>query len=236
MSYSIIPLLTGVRNPDQGIMTYQQGYGTAIWLPIWAFLVRGAENNILVDTGLDENELITPSGFLEETGMEPKSIIECLAEQSLNPEDIDIVINTHLHDDHCGNNSLFTRATFYAHKDEIAFCRNPHPLDHRYDIYFIEQISFTEIDKDLDILPGLSVVYMPGHTVGTLSVEVETGQGIAVITGFCCNSKNFPANGPAVCPGVHVDALKAWDSIQQVKNSGHTILPMHELSLRPIPA
>ncbi len=33
MSYSITPLLTGVRNPDQGIMTYQQGYGTSIWTP-----------------------------------------------------------------------------------------------------------------------------------------------------------------------------------------------------------
>ena len=236
MSYSITPLLTGVRNPDQGIMTYQQGYGTSIWLPIWAFLLRGHDRNILVDTGLDENELMTPAGFTEETGLEPKSIVDCLDEVSLKPEEIDIVINTHLHDDHCGNNALFGSAVFYAHKAEIAFCRNPHPLDHRYDDYFIEDISFTEIETDTEIVRGVSVRPMPGHTVGTLCVEVDTGEGKAMITGFCCNSKNFPANGPAVCPGVHVDAIQAWESIQKVKQSGAVIVPMHELSLKPIPA
>ena len=100
MSYSITPLLTGVRNPDQGIMTYQQGYGTSIWLPIWAFLLQGQNRNILIDTGLDENELMTPAGFTEETGLEPKSILECLDELDLKPEDISIIIITHLHVDH----------------------------------------------------------------------------------------------------------------------------------------
>lgn len=236
MSYAITPLLTGVRNPDQGIMTYQQGYGTAIWLPIWAFLVQGNGGNILVDTGLDENELMTPAGFTEETGLTPQSIIASLDEFSLKPGDIDIVINTHLHDDHCGNNALFPDAVFYAHKEEIAFCRDPHPLDHRYDDYFIDGISFTEVKDGREIMPGLTVRHMPGHTVGTLSVEVEIRQGMAVITGFCCNSKNFPANGPAVCPGVHIDAIQAWESIQKIKNSGALIMPMHELSLQRIPA
>lgn len=236
MSYSITPLLTGVRNPDQGIMTYQQGYGTAIWLPIWAFLVQGSGKNILIDTGLDENELMTPAGFTEETGLEPKSIVDCLDDLSLRPEDIDIIINTHLHDDHCGNNALFPKAVFYAHKKEILFCKNPHPLDHRYDEYFIEDISFTEIETDREIVPGVTVMHMPGHTVGTLSVEVETGEGKTIITGFCCNNRNFPANGPAVCPGVHVDAIQAWESIQKIKQSGASIMPMHEISLKPIPA
>jgi glyoxylase-like metal-dependent hydrolase (beta-lactamase superfamily II) len=95
MSFSITPLLTGVRNPDQGIMTYQQGYGTPIWLPIWAFLLQDDSVNILVDTGLDENELMTPAGFTEETGLEPKSIAELLNDMGLKPDDIDIVINTH---------------------------------------------------------------------------------------------------------------------------------------------
>ncbi len=236
MSYTVIPLLTGVRNPDQGIMTYQQGYGTRIWLPIWSFLVRGASRNILVDTGLDENELIVPPGFTEETGLTPASLSDCLKTHHLEPDDIQVVINTHLHDEHCGNNALFSRAVFYAHRDEIAFCRNPHPLDHRYDDYFIEGISFQELDGDREILPGLAVLHMPGHTAGTLSVEIETGLGKTIITGFCCNGRNFPKHGPAICPGVHIDAIKAWDSIQKVKQSGAHIMPMHELQLAPVPA
>ncbi len=236
MSFSITPPLTGVRNPDQGIMTYQQGYGRRIWLPIWAFLLREGDKNILVDTGLDENELIVPADFQQETGLTPLTIADALATLNLTPEHIDIVINTHLHDDHCGNNRLFSKARFYAHGDEISFCRNPHPLDHRYDDYFIEGISYTELQGDDEILPGLQTVHMPGHTVGTLSVVVKTGQEEIIITGFCCNNKNFPVNGPAVCPGVHLDAVAAWESIQKVKAMGIKIMPMHELSLLPVEA
>jgi glyoxylase-like metal-dependent hydrolase (beta-lactamase superfamily II) len=235
MSYSITPLLTGVRNPDQGIMTYQQGYGKRIWLPIWSFLLQGGGKNILVDTGLEENELFIPQGFIEETGLVPESLLEGLAGAGLSTEDIDIVINTHLHDDHCGNNALFPRAIFYAHRDEIAFCRRPHPIDHRYDTSFIEGIPFVEVDREMDIAPGLRVLHSPGHSVGGLSVLVETGEGPAVITGFCCNAENFPVNGPAVCPGVHLDAIAAWESIQRIKGLGVRILPMHDLGLKRIP-
>lgn len=234
MSYSITPLLTGVRNPDQGIMTYQKGYGKRIWLPIWAFLVRGDGHNILVDTGLDENELFTPAEFINETGMEPASLIDCLAQHELTAPDIDIVINTHLHDDHCGNNLLLTKATFYTHKNELDFCHSPHPLDHRYDSYFIDGIDFVLVEDGAEIVPGIRVIHSPGHSPGGLSVMVETGEGPAVITGFCCNRENFPTHGPAVCPGVHLDAIAAWDSIQKVKELGVTILPLHDLGLKKI--
>ncbi len=234
MTFSIKPLLTGVRNPDQGIMTYQKGYGKRIWLPIWAFLVQGHSHNILVDTGLDENELFIPAGFTKETGLEPASLVECLKNEYLTVEDIDIVINTHLHDDHCGNNGLFSKAVFYAHKIEVEFCNAPHPLDHRYDNYFIEGQTFILVERDQEIVPGITVIHSPGHTLGGLSVIIETGSGAAVITGFCCNQENFPANGPAVCPGVHLDAMAAWDSIQKIKNLGVTILPMHDLGLKKI--
>lgn len=234
MAYSITPLLTGVRNPDQGIMTYQKGYGKRIWLPLWAFLVRGAGHNILVDTGLDENELFTPAQFLEETGMEPASLIEGLAVHQLTVQDIDIVINTHLHDDHCGNNLLLPKAKFYTHQSEIDFCHAPHPLDHRYDTYFIEGIDFITVEDGAEIVPGIRVLHSPGHSPGGLSVVIETGEGPAVITGFCCNRENFPANGPAVCPGVHLDAVAAWESIQRVKALGAAILPLHDLGLKKI--
>ncbi len=236
MTYSITPILTGVRNPDQGIMTYQQGYGKRIWLPVWAFLLQGQGKNILVDTGLDENELFVPDTFTKETGLVAKTLVEGLEENGLVPDDINIVINTHLHDDHCGNNSFFKKAKFYVHRDEIAFCKSPHPIDHRYDEYFIEETEFTELDSGGEILPGLEVIFSPGHTVGCLSVKVETGEGSTVITGFCCNSENFPANGPAVCPGVHIDAISAWQSIQKIKDMGCKILPMHDLGLKAIPA
>jgi glyoxylase-like metal-dependent hydrolase (beta-lactamase superfamily II) len=234
MTFTITPLLTGVRNPDQGIMTYQQGYGKRIWLPIWSFLVRGDGRNVLVDTGLNEDEVVSPPEFEKETGLEAKTMTEALAEEGLSPGDVDTVILTHLHDDHCGASELFENAVFYVQKTELDFCRAPHPIDHRYDEFLIENVEFELLDGDAVIMPGVRVLFSPGHTPGCQTVVVDTSRGPAIITGFCCNKENFPERGPAVCPGVHTDAIAAYDSIQKIKEMGGVILPMHDPELKRI--
>jgi len=234
-AFSITPLLTGARNPDQGIMTYQKGYGKKIWLPVWSFLLRGDDGAAyLVDTGLAEDEVMDPPGFQEETGLASRPLRECLEAEGLAPGDIRAVICTHLHDDHCGNAALFPDVPQYVQRAEAAFARAPHPLDHRYDWGFVEDVHLVEVEGDCSPLPGVDLLLAPGHSPGVQAVRVRTPQGPATITGFCCNAENFPARGPAVCPGVHTDALAAYDSIQRIKNLGGIILPMHELGLRKI--
>lgn len=226
MEYKITPLLVGVRRVDQGIMTYQQKYGRRIWLTMWSFLLQGDGKNILVDTGLDD--FITPPEFTAGTGLKALPMQESLAKIDLSPEDINIVINTHLHDDHCGNNPLFTRAEFYIQKEELKFCQDPHPLDYRYEPDFIAGIKVNPVDGDFEPEPGIKLIFTPGHTPGAQTVVVQTSNGPYIIPGFCCNKENFPVFGPAVCPGVHCDAYKAYDTAQRVKNLVGTILPLHE--------
>lgn len=230
MEYEVTPLLVGIRRVDQGIMTYQQKYGRRIWLPMWSFLVQSNDHNILVDTGLDD--FMTPPGFTEETGLdEPVLMEDALAAKGLVPDDINMVINTHLHDDHCGNNTLFTRAEFYIQQKELDFCLEPHPLDYRYEPDFIDGIRINAVDGDHELLPGLELIHTPGHTPGCQTVRVNTAKGWVVIPGFCCNKENFPVNGPAVCPGVHCDAYQAFDTAQRVKGMVGLILPLHELGV-----
>ena len=230
MPYTVVPLLTGVRNPDQGIMTYQQGYGKPIWLPIYSLLVRGEGHTILIDTGLDEDEVMEPAGFTAETGIAVTTLSEALAAEGVAPDDVDTIINTHLHDDHCGNNRLFTKATHYVQKIELEFCKNPHPLDHRYDEYFTEGVNFVALDGDAEPVPGIRCLLTPGHTPGGQTVVIPTATRDVIMPGFCCNEKNFPANGPAICPGVHFDAFIAYDNIQRVKAMDAVILPVHGLT------
>lgn len=232
MEYEITPLLVGVRNVDQGIMTYQRGYGRRIWLAMWAFLVRGNGRNILVDTGLED--FVTPPEFATETGLEAMYMTDALDRQGLTPEDIDIVVNTHLHDDHCGNNQLFTRAEFYIQKKELDFCANPHPLDYRYESDFIGNLNVIPVDGDYELAPDFELFLTPGHTPGSQTVRIRTKQGWVVIPGFCSNKENFPATGPAACPGVHCDAYQAFDTAQRVKNMEGLILPLHELEVARI--
>lgn len=229
MTFSITPLLVGLRSADQGMMTYQSDYGKPIWLPMWSFLLQGDDHRVLVDTGLED--FMVPPGFTGETGLTPLYMEEALLEAGLTPDDIHIVINTHLHDDHCGNNPMFSKAEFYIQASEVNFCKNPHPLDDRYDEDFIKDLPIVSLEGDQEILPGLKVFFTPGHTPGSQTVLVQTEEGPVVIPGLCCNAKNFPQQGKAVCPGVHGDAYQAYDSAQRVKELGGRILPLHEVTI-----
>ena len=109
-------------------------------------------------------------------------------------------------------------------------CADVQP-DYRYEPDFIDNLKLMELDGDLEIAPGLELILTPGHTPGSQTVRINTKDGWFVIPGFCSNKENFPASGPAACPGVHCDAYQAFDTAQRVKNIGGTILPLHELQV-----
>ena len=46
-----------------------------------------------------------------------------------------------------------------------------------------------------------------------------------------CNDKNFPATGPAVAPGVHIDLTEAYDTIQKIRQMADILIPLHDLSI-----
>lgn len=223
--YTIHPLLVGINSTDQGIMTYQRGYGQRIWLPIYAFLITGGSSLVLVDTGLEES-LAPPEA---DHGLEVLDFDDALARHGVKPSDIDLLIQTHLHNDHCENTYKCDKARVVVQRSEYEFARDPHPIDHRYFDDLLEDVTFDLIEGDQELLPGLGVVLTPGHTPGGQSVVVETGQGRAVITGFCCNDKNFPSTGPAVASGVHTDAIQAWDSAQRMKDQADILIACHDL-------
>ena len=227
--FVIHPLVVGINETDQGIMTYQQGYGKRIYLPIYVFYLEGGGQKILVDTGMEE--FMVPPAAAEETGLKIMEFEEALATVNLKPEDVDIVIQTHLHNDHCENTHKCTNAKVYVQQAELDFFKSPHPLDHRYYSDLLDESEVVTIEGDVAIVPGIWVVLTPGHTPGGQSVAVETAAGTAVITGFCCNGNNFPSVGPAVTPGVHLDAIGAYDSAQRVKELADILIPIHDVKI-----
>ncbi len=229
MTWVIHPLAVGINETDQGIMTYQRGYGQRILLPIYSFLLTGGPARVLVDTGLAE--FVAPAGAEERCGFPVEEFEPALAARGLAPDDIDIVIQTHLHNDHCENTALCRNARVIVQRVEHEFCLNPHPIDHRYFPDLLDGVELELFEGDGEILPGLSVILTPGHTPGGQSVAVETAAGRAVITGFCCNERNFPKGGPVVAPGVHTDAIAAWESARRVREMADVILPLHDLGL-----
>jgi len=227
--YVIHPLVVGANETDQGIMTYLKGYGKRIFLPIYVFYLEGGPEKILVDTGMEQ--FMVPAGMEEQYGLKVQEFEDALATYGLKPEDIDIIIHTHLHNDHCENDYKCTKARAYVQKREYEFFQNPHPLDHRYFPDLLDDVEVVQVDGDQEIVEGIQVLLTPGHTVGGQSVVVNTSKGKAVITGFCCNEQNFPASGPVVASGVHINAIDAYESATRVRELADILLPIHDLSL-----
>jgi glyoxylase-like metal-dependent hydrolase (beta-lactamase superfamily II) len=227
--YTIHPLVVGINETDQGVMTYLKGYGKRIWLPIYVFYLEGGPEKILVDTGLEQ--FIVPPGVEEEFGIQVQEFEEALAAYGLQPEDIDIIIHTHLHNDHCENDYKCPQARVYVQKREYDFFKEPHPIDHRYFPDLLDENDVVVVEGDQEIVDGIQVLLTPGHTVGGQSIVVNTRQGKAVITGFCCNEQNFPEQGPLVVPGVHINVIDAYESIRKVKEVADIILPLDDLSI-----
>lgn len=227
--YTIYPLVVGANATDQGMMTYLHYYGERIWIPIIVFCLKGGDENILIDTGLED--FVVPPEVGEKYGVEILYFEDALAKVGLKPEDIDIIIHTHLHNDHCENDPKCKNAKIYVQKSEYEFFKDPHPIDHRYFPDLLDGLNVVTLEGDQEILEGIQVVVTPGHTVGGQSIIINTSQGRAIITGFCCNEKNFPKDAPTITPGIHINAIDAYESIKRIKKMEGILLPLHAWSV-----
>lgn len=236
-NFTIHPIVVGSKLFDKGMMTYQHGYGQPYAIPIYVWYLEGGDKKILVDTG--EMQPIRSEDREKALGGKIYTFEEGLARFGLTPEDIDIVIHTHLHNDHCENDSKCVNARIYVHEKELEHVHDPHPLDFRYNEEYIEDVEengqIETVTGDMQIVPGVRVVHSPAHTEGGLSVLVETAKGTAAITGFCVIMDNL--NPPkevramemeVIPPGTCVNPYQAYDVMKRIKDSADILLPLHE--------
>jgi N-acyl homoserine lactone hydrolase len=142
-------------------------------MPVYVHVVDHHEARVLVDTGMTD---LHPAV----ADMEPR--LFPLNEQALDLTGIDIVVNTHLHFDHCGGNHLFAGRPIYVQRQELEDARTK-------DDYTIREwveapgLQYVPVDGELELLPGLRLVPTPGHTRGMQVVVVETGGRPVVVGG-----------------------------------------------------
>jgi glyoxylase-like metal-dependent hydrolase (beta-lactamase superfamily II) len=151
-----------------------------------SLLIRTGKKNVLVETGMG-NKL---SERMIKFYSQPAQLLTNLAAAGIAPQDIDIVINTHLHFDHCGWNTIrskdgkivptFPRAKYYAPEGEWQYARKPSERDaisyipENYDP-LVESGQMTLLKGGEEIAPGISVKTFPGHTAHMQAVIVESG-------------------------------------------------------------
>lgn len=236
-TFKIHPIVMGTKIFDKGMMTYQHDYGKPYTIPIYAWYLEGGDQKILVDTG--EMAPIISEDRERAIGGKIYTFEDGLALWGLAPDDIDIVIHTHLHNDHCENDYKCKNARFYVHRLEMKRIHDPHPLDFRYMADYIEDVEdngqIEIVEEDREIVPGIHVLHTPVHTDGGLSVVVDTEKGRAVITGFCVIMENFfpPKEITAmemevIPPGTHVNVYEAYDIMVKVRDMADILIPLHE--------
>src|ERR1700688_3336642 len=151
-----------------------------------SLLIRTGKQTVLVETGMG-NKL---SERMIKFYGQPAQLLVNLAAAGVSPEDIDIVINTHLHFDHCGWNTsrtkngrivpTFPRAKYYAPEGEWQYARRPSERDSisyipdNYDP-LVQSGQMTLLKGGEEIVPGISVKTFPGHTAHMLAVIVASG-------------------------------------------------------------
>ena len=150
-----------------------------------SLLIRTGDQTVLVETGMG-NKL---SERMVKFYGQPAKLIDNLAEGGVAPEDIDIVINSHLHFDHCGWNTVrdangkivptFARAKYYAPEGEWQYSRKPSERDaisyipDNYDP-LLASGQMTLLKGGEEIVPGISVKTFPGHTAHMQAILVES--------------------------------------------------------------
>ena len=108
-------------------MTYQHDYGTPYAIPIYGWYLEGGDRTVLVDTG--EMAPVISEDREAQIGGKIYTFDQGLARWGLEPGGVDVIIHTHLHNDHCENDYKCENAEIYVHEKELARIHDPHPLD-----------------------------------------------------------------------------------------------------------
>jgi N-acyl homoserine lactone hydrolase len=142
-------------------------------MPVYVHVIDHPDARVLVDTGMTELHPAVVAAF--------DPVLHPLSEHDLDLAGIDIVVNTHLHADHCGGNHLFAGRPIYVQRLELDDAHSEE--DYLREWVDAPGVRYEPVDGELELLPGLRLVPAPGHTRGLQVVVVETGGRPVVIGG-----------------------------------------------------
>ena len=164
--------------------------GKIIKVPYLGFLLSDGQRKVLVDCGINERFIVNGKAW----GNFPASggtnfVLEALEKHGTKPQDIEMVLYTHLHNDHTGACHLFTEARHVFQYAEWGELVDPLPsMKIRGDfdqavIPILEKMDCLRVEGDFEVLEGVRMIKTPGHTAGSSVFAVSTTKGVYVITG-----------------------------------------------------
>ena len=211
-----------------------------IELPVISALLRHPQGNVLFDTGCHPSVATDPTSrwhgmekFMTPIMPPGENVLTGLADLGVQPDDIDVVICSHLHPDHCGCNAFFKRATVMVHAREVAAARAPDAVK----MGFIE--SEWDVGLPLDELSGerdvfgdgkIVLVPLPGHTQGSMGALVALERdGPFLLASDTVSLRTSLDTGKLPRNTWNADALlKSWEEVLRIEAQGATVICGHD--------
>ncbi|HEX5417762.1 MAG TPA: MBL fold metallo-hydrolase [Chloroflexota bacterium] len=167
-------------------------------LALRSLLIRAGGKTVIVDTGIGDKLSSKEAEIyrLERDG----GLVSALAAHGLRPEDVDVVVDSHLHFDHCGGNTIrqgdqvvptFPNAEYWIQR--VEWDDAIHPNERTRTTYLAENLTpvadsgqLRLVEGSTEILPGVRWLATPGHTRAHTSVVIESGHDSAIYTVDVC--------------------------------------------------
>jgi glyoxylase-like metal-dependent hydrolase (beta-lactamase superfamily II) len=207
-----------------------------MWAPIPVWLIEEAGRLILVDTGLGDIHEIASINHRRGPDfagrkLEQHDLVDGLARHGVTPQDIDLVLLTHLHFDHVGNNQLFPRARFIAQRVELSYALCPPPFSLMYWPEYAHKTRdvldrVEPIDGDRPISRDVKVVRIGGHSPGCMVVVVETEVGRVCLTSDVMYSyRNLQHDWPT---GIYWSLPELLAGYSRIRELADVVVPEHD--------
>lgn len=233
-------LAAGRLRMKKGIYIPGADRSEMIDLPVSSALIQHKQGNVLFDTGCHPSVVDHAEerwGALARA-MKPimsadETLLPSLACVGLGPDDIDVVVNSHLHPDHCGCNQFFKKATIIAHAKEVEAANAPDAEAAGYfraDWAGGQPIEAVTGERDLFGDGRVVLLPLPGHTPGTIGARVNLdrdGEFLLASDAISLRQSLDTDTAPRNTWNAEL-LLKSFEEVRRIEKSGATVICGHD--------
>ncbi len=209
-------------------------------LPVSCALMRHSQGNVLFDTGCHPTIAENPEArwgaaakFMTPVMPPGDNVLTSLKAVGLGPDDVDVVVCSHLHTDHCGCNEFFKKSTIVVHARELEAAKASDAVNSGYFVAdWDHPMPMKTIDGQLDLFGDGRIVLVPlhGHTPGTIGALIRLDRSGEFL--LASDALSIRANlDRDIVPKNTKDAehfLKSFEEIRRIEKSGATVICSHD--------
>ena len=235
-TYRITPILCGtLRDVEHSNVTLKRHEGQKISIPSILWLISGGGENVVIDSGPGDPAIVRSR--LGKNFDREEAPGRLLSGTGVDPGEITIVVVSHLHWDHSGDLELFPKADIYVQRRELEWAVAPAPIQRDlYELHrtavkpprWVESLTRIKvINGDHQLMPGLRLLLLPGHTPGIMGAAVDTTAGRYVITSDAVPTFENWRDG--IPPGWYVDLRDCYETFGRIREfTDDLVLPAHD--------